>query len=411
MKERNNMQEKYYKYAELILKKGVCINENQPLVINAPIEAIDFIRVLTDVACKLNVTDIYYDWYDDKLKQIELKYFNEEQIKQSRFWNKEIHDEYAKKDAAFLFLTESNPDIMKDIDPQKLKVASTQSLVTRKLYQEMQENNKIHWSIAAVSTAAWGKLLFPNSNNPKEDLWNLIFDICLVNEENPLEAWEKKMQENKKLCEKLTKLNIKTLHYQNSLGTDLTIQLPQNVVWCGGSSCIKGSEPIVNMPTEEVFITPNKLKTTGIVYTSLPLIHSGIMIKDICLEFENGKVVNYNASEGLEELKNILEIDEESNMLGEVALVDKQSKIAKSNKLFYETLYDENASCHIALGRGFKECLKNSEDLSEEDLKNIGYNQSKNHVDIMIGTDDLKVTASTYDNEEILLFKDGSFNI
>lgn len=405
------MQDKFYKYAELLLKKGLCINPNQPLLINAPIESIDFIRVLTDVACKLNITDIYYDWYDDELKHTQLKYYDEESIKKSRFWNKEIHDEYAKKDAAFLFLIDSNPDIMKDIDTKKLKIASSRSILTRNLYREMQENNQIDWCIAAVSSNAWGKQLFTNSKNPKEELWKLIFDICLINEKDPLQAWDKKMQENKNMCQKLTNLNIKTLHYQNSLGTDLTIELSKNAVWCGGSSIIKGREPIVNMPTEEVFTTPNKLKTNGVVYTSLPLIHSGIMINDICLEFKDGKVVNYNASAGLEELKNIIEMDEESALLGEVALVDKNSKIAKCNTLFYETLYDENASCHIALGRGFKECLANSENLTEEELQEIGYNTSKNHVDMMIGTNDLNITATTYDNQEIIIFKDGSFNI
>jgi len=213
------------------------------------------------------------------------------------------------------------------------------------------------------------------------------------------------------MCKKLTDLNIKELHYQSSNGTDLKVELPENAIWCGGSSKIKGENPIVNLPTEEVFTTPNKFKTNGKVYTSLPLVHSGIIIKDIMLEFKNGKVVNFDASEGKEELQNIITFDEESSMLGEIALVDKNSKIAMSNVLFYETLYDENASCHIALGRGFKECLVNGDNLTKEELEEIGYNTSKNHVDMMIGTKDLNIKAITYDNEEILIFKDGSFNI
>ena len=405
------MQEKYYKYAKVLLEKGLCINKGEPLVINAPIDSIDFIRVLTEVACSLGVNDIYYDWYDDELKHTCLKYYDETSIKNSRFWNKSIHDEYAKKHAAFLFLVSSNPSIMNDIDSSKLKVASDQSLFTRELYREMQSNNEVDWCIASVSTDTWGKLLFPNSNNPKEELWNTIFDICLINEDDPLIAWDNKMKQNKEMCNKLNNLNIKSLHYKNSLGTDLSIELTEHAIWCGGSSKINGREPVVNIPTEEVFTTPNKLKTNGKVYTSLPLIHSGIMIKDICLDFKDGKVVNYSASSGVEELKNILETDDESNMLGECALVDKNSKIAKSNILFYETLFDENASCHIALGRGFKECLPEGDKLTEEALEKVGYNKSKNHVDIMIGTNDLNITATTYDNKEILIFKDGSFNI
>lgn len=405
------MEEKLYKYAHLLLTKGLCINEYQPLVINAPIESIEFIRILTKVACKLNIKDIYYDWTDEELKHTQLKYFNEEEIKQSRFWNKEIHDEYAKKDAAFLFLVSTGSDIMKDIDPNKLKIASSHSLHTRKLYREKQSNNQIDWCIASVATKEWGDLIFGKSDDSKEKLWETIFDICLVNTENPEEAWTKKMEENKLMCQKLTELNIKELHYESSNGTKLTVELPKNAIWCGGSSIIKGREPIVNMPTEEVFTTPNKYSTNGIIYASLPLVHSGITIKDIMLEFKDGKIVNFDASSGKEELQNIIELDEESSMLGELALVDKNSKISKSNILFYETLFDENASCHIAVGRGFKECIKDAENMSEEELKNIGYNNSKNHVDLMVGTNDLNITATTYDNKEILIFKDGSFNI
>ena len=405
------MKEKYYKYAHLLLTKGLCINPNQPLVINAPITAIEFVRVLTEVACELNIRDIYYDWTDEELKHTQLKYFNEDEIKQSRFWNKSIHDEYAKKDAAFLFLISSGSNIMKDIDSSKLKVASSHSLHTRELYRTKQSNNEIDWCIASVATKAWGDLLFNNEKDSEEKLWKLIFDICLVDTENPEEEWTKKMTENHAICEKLTKLNIKELHYQSKNGTNLKIELPENAIWCGGSSLIKGREPIVNMPTEEVFTTPNKYKTNGIVYTSLPLVHSGITIQDIMLEFKDGKIINFDASVGKEELKNIIELDEESSMLGEVALVDKNSKIAKTNILFYETLYDENASCHIAVGRGFKECIKNAHNMTKQELENIGYNNSKNHVDMMIGTKDLNITATTYDNQKIEIFKNGSFNI
>lgn len=405
------MKELYYKYAYLLLERGLYIKKGEPLLINAPIESIDFIRVLTEVACKLGVNDIYFDWYDDQLKHTCLINYDEEAIKACRFWNKEIHDEYAKKGSAFLFLTSYTPGIMDDIDPVKMKIATDRSIYTRTLYRELQSNNQIDWCIASVATDDWGKLLFPSSETPREDLWHLIFDICLINENNPLIAWDNKMKKNKEMCNKLNNLNIKELHYTNSIGTNLTIELSEHAIWCGGSSIINGREPIVNMPTEEVFTTPNKTKTNGIVHIAMPLIHSGVIIKDICLEFKDGKVVNYSASDGEEELENIIKTDSESNMLGECALVDKNSPIAMSSKLFYETLFDENASCHIALGRGFKECLPNGHKLNDSELEKIGYNKSKNHVDMMIGTKDLNITATTYDGREIQIFKDGSFNI
>lgn len=405
------MQDQYYKYAHLLLTKGLCINKGQPLLINAPIETIEFVRVLTQVACELDIRDIYYDWYDTKLKHTQLKYYDESNIKESRFWNKEIHDEYAKKDAAFLFLTSSGNNLMEDIDPNKLKVASSHSLQTREIYREMQSNNEIDWCIAAVATQDWADLIFPNTEHSLKILWENIFDICLINTDNPEEEWTKKMKNNHLMCEKLNNLNIKKLHYQSSNGTNLIVELSENALWCGGSSLIKGREPIVNMPTEEVFTTPNKYKTNGIVYASLPLVHSGVTIEEIMLEFVDGKIVNYNARTGLQELENIIKLDEESSMLGEIALVDKNSKIAESNILFYETLYDENASCHIAVGRGFKECLKDALNMNDKVLEEQGLNNSKNHVDIMIGTKDLNITAITYDNKEIEIFKNGSFNI
>ena len=405
------MVEKYYKYAHLLLERGLCINKGEPLVVNAPIEAIDFVRVLTEVACSLGVDDIYFDWYDDELKHTELKYYDEAAIQNSRFWNKSIHDEYAKKGSAFLFLASYCPGIMDDIDTDKINVAGRQSLHTRRLYREMQSNNQVDWCIASVATESWGKLVCPNSETPRDDLWALIFDICLVNEDDPLTAWDMKMKKNKDMCLRLTDLKIKELHYSNSLGTNLRIGLSDTAIWCGGSSVIKGREPIVNIPTEEVFTTPDKNQTNGVVYTSMPLIHNGVKIDDIRLEFKDGRVIDYDAKSGLQELKNIIETDEESNMLGECALVDKNSKIALAKTLFYETLYDENAACHIALGRGFKECLEDGDKLTSEELEKRGYNKSQNHVDMMIGTDDLCITAITYDGKEILIFKDGSFNI
>ena len=405
------MQEKYYKYAHLLLERGLYIKKEEPLVVSAPIEAIDFIRVLTDVACGLGVNDIYYDWYDSELEHTQLKYYDFEAIQSSRFWNKEIHDEYAKRGSAFLFLLAADPDIMSDIPANKMKIANDKSIQTRKLYRELQSNNQVDWCIASVATYKWGKIMFPNSTNPLNDLWETIFDICLINEENPLLAWDNKMKNNHDMCNKLDGLKIKSLHYRNSIGTDLVIELSEGAIWCGGSSIINGREPIVNMPTEEVFTTPNKFKTNGIVCTSLPLIHNGVMITNIKLEFKDGRVVRYYASKGQDELRNIIEMDDESCMLGECALVDKNSKIALRKMLFYETLFDENASCHIALGRGFKECLTNGDDLTEEELESVGYNKSKNHVDMMIGSDDLNIVATTYDNREVVIFNNGSFNI
>ncbi len=405
------MQKKFRKYALLLLKKGLCIKEGKPLLINAPVEAYEFIRVLTEVACSLGVRDIYYDWYDDCLKYTELKYFNDEEIKKSKFWDKSIHDEYAKKDAAFLMLISNSNIDMENISSDKLMVAGKHSLSTRSEYRRMQENNLVNWCIGSVATKEWANLVFGDRNDDTNKLWNKIFEVCLIDKEEPIEEWNNNIKINHMLCEKLNNLRIKELHYENSLGTDLYIYLDKTAKWCGGSSIIKGEEALVNIPSEEVFTTPDKRKTKGIVYMSMPLVHQGVMIEDICLEFEEGKVVNYKASVGLEELKNIIEIDNESCMLGEAALVDKNSPIKKSGLLFYETLFDENAACHIALGAGFKECLEGADGLTDEELEDRGYNKAKSHVDMMLGTDDMEITAVTYDGKIVKIFEKGSFVI
>lgn len=399
------MNNKLHKYAKLLLEKGLSIKKGMPLLVNAPVEAIELVRIITEEACRRGVNDIYFDFTDDVLKHLELSYYDKDSIVKSNFWNKTIYNEYAKKGSAFLFLIDTSNEDMDDVSKDNLEIASRHSLETRDYYFKLQENNRVSWCIAPVATKEWANIVFNNKENDINKLWNIIFDICLINEENPIKEWDKRVEENHLICQKLTNLNIKELHYTNSLGTDLTITLPNKVKWLGGSSIINGEELLVNIPSEEVFTTPNKYLTSGVVYTKIPLVHQGIVINDIYLKFTDGRVTDFSSSSGYDELKNIIYTDNESSMLGEVALVSATSKIAQTNLLFYETLFDENASCHIALGRGFKECYS----LSEIDYEKVGYNQSKNHVDIMIGTSDMHIEALTYDNKKITIFEKGNF--
>ena len=202
------------------------------------------------------------------------------------------------------------------------------------------------------------------------------------------------------------------MHYTNGLGTDLFVELSDLTIWSGGAETLKdGREAIVNMPTIEVFTTPILSKTEGIVYSSKPLVYNGAIIDEFYLEFKEGKVVNFDAKIGKEVLKSIIEADKNSAYLGEVALVEHDSVISKSNILFYETLFDENASCHLALGAGFPTAIKEGTSKSKEELLNMGVNESDVHVDFMIGTEDLNITGITYDNKEINIFTHGKFDI
>lgn len=399
------MNENYKKYADLLINRCLSVKPNQPLLISAPIECIDFVRVVATTALKSGVKDIHFDLTDDVLKHEELKYLSNEELTNSKLFNKSIFDEYAKKDAAFLMLYGDDPDIMSDIDKEKIAYTGKLFRTSRPLYKERQLKYEVPWCIASVATEGWAKKVLPNSKTPKEDLWNLIFEMCLVNTPDPIEAWNKKIEMNKLFTEKMNTLKIKKLIYKNDLGTDFEIGFTDNV-WCGaGGHSTEDMPIIVNMPSEEIFTSPNKYTANGIVYASKPLVYNSSLINNFWLKFENGKVIDYDAEQGKEVLKSILEI-ENGNYLGEVALVDVNSPISKSGILFYETLYDENASCHLALGEGFLECIK-----SDKTLDEVGINKSKTHVDFMIGTDDLNVVAETESKKLVTIIENGSFKI
>ena len=390
------------KYAELLLEG--CLNiENQPLLISCPIEVYDFVRILVKKAYEKGIKDIYIDYSDEVIKQLQLKNFSEEELEQSPFWNKKIFDEYTKKGAAFLMLC--TYEERNDIDSKKLDLVAKVSRLSRPLFKEKQLNNEIAWSIAAVATKSWADKMFPGDANNLEKLWETIFKMCLINEDDPIKSWHKKTKLTEKRAKFMNEKQYKYLYFKNKLGTDLTIELPNNHIWAGGGALVNGKKVIENMPTEEIFTAPYKYGVNGVVYNSKPLVYNGVLIDDFMIRFENGKVVDFKAKKGYDALKSIIEFDENSNKLGEIALVDYDSPISNSNLIFYETLYDENASCHMALGSAYLECIDNNQ-TKEEIFKQI--NQSNNHVDFMFGTSDLEVIGIKDDIEEIIM-KDGNF--
>ena len=398
------MNKKLEKYADLLINRCLSIKENQPLLITAPVECIEFVRVVSRTAMKVGVRDIYYDFTDEVLKHDQLLYYSNNDIKNSKLFNKKIYDKYAKKGAAFLMLYSDNHDIMSDITNEKIAYSAKISRTSRPLYKKLQLTYEVPWCIASVATLDWAKKVLPNSKDPINDMWELIFKMTLCDKDDPIKEWDEKIEKNKNIVDKLHELKIKTLHYKNKLGTDFKISFNDNI-WCGASTQTKdGRNIIVNMPTEEVFTTPNKYTANGIVYSSKPLVYNSSLIDEFFIEFKDGKVINYDAKIGKEILKSIIEI-ENGNYLGEVALVDKLSPINQSNILFFETLYDENASCHLALGDGFPECIKSNKTKEE-----LGINESKTHVDFMIGTDDLEIIAEL-ENEKKLIMKNGTFVI
>lgn len=403
------MNELMEKYASVLLESCLRVEKDQPLFISFNIERIDFVRIVAKKAYSIGVKDIYFDMVDPILKHSALENLEEEDLKKTTFWNKETWNTYAKKNAAFLMLASETPGLMKDIDSKKVSAMTKYMLTTRAYFDFMRDKQKLAWTIAAVPTEKWAQEVFKNSKNPLEDLWNQIFEICNIKEKNPVEIWNKKVEVLKRRADKLNEYKFKSLKYESSNGTNFYIELPKEHIWQSAKESINNKDITVNYPTEEVFTSPDCKSANGILYSSKPLVYQDVIIDEFYISFKDGKVEKFNAKTGNDTLKEMINICKNSDMLGEVALVPYDSPISNSNIVFLETLYDENAACHIALGDSFPECFENGINMTKEELFEKNLNDCKSHIDFMIGTKDLKVTGTTHDNKEIPILINGNF--
>lgn len=406
------MADRLRKYAELLVKTGINLKKDQILVLRTPIECSEFARVIVEVGFDAGAKDVVVLWSDEIVSKIRYLKGSDDLFDTFPSWQKEFYLSYVRQDAAFLSISASDPENLKDVDPvriQKFSRAFSRELTE---YRNRMMNNENVWCVASVPTPAWAKKVFPECSEDEaiEKLWNAIYESVRVNENNPVEAWEKHKQSLKTRMTVLNDMNFKALHYTNQLGTDLHIELPEGHIWLGGSDLTpEGHEFIANMPTEEVFTAPKRDGVNGRVVSSMPLNFNGSLIDQFELTFEKGKVVSYKAEVGFEQLKRLLETDEGSMYLGEVALVQYDSPISNMGILFYNTLFDENASCHLALGKAYPVCLKGGETMDSEALIANGINDSITHEDFMVGTQDLSIVGITSEGEHIQIFKDGNF--
>lgn len=404
------MNELKKKYIDVILNDCLNIEACQPLLLCFNNETVDFARMVANRAYEIGVKDIYFDVIYPELKHDALKNLEIDDLKKLSFWNKEVWDEYAKKGAAFLMFDSITPDLMSDVDSNKIREMVAYSAKTRKVFKSMRDKSQLAWCIVCVPTYDWAKLMFPNSDNPIDDLWNVIFDICEIKNDNPSLEWNKKLDKLNKVTKKLNNYNFKKLKYHNSLGTNFIVELPEGHIWKSGLEKLEnGKEILCNFPTEEVFTSPDYRTANGILYSSKPLSYQGSIIDKFNITFKDGKVISSFAEVGDRELKAMINTCPNSDYLGEVSFVESSSSISKTNLIFYETLFDENAACHVALGNSFPECIKNGTSKSKEELLKMGLNNCNNHVDFMIGTDDLEVIGITHDKKEIKIMENGNF--
>lgn len=403
------MKELEDKYIELLLKRCINFNKSKILFLSYMIES-DFIYKVVKKAKEMGVEEVYLSYDSLEKKQEILSIITLNDIKTHKFFNRHIWDEYALKCASFLILQTELPGLMDNIDDEKLALARYIERASCPIYKKLQGEFKIPWCIANIPNKLWAKSIFPNDNY--EEAYNKLFkcicSMCMVDTPNPIKSWNMFLNEQDKILNKINELRIRTMHYKNKLGTDLELFLESDHIWSSAGSL--GDNMLVNMPSYEIFTTPNFYKTNGIVYSSKPLMYNGTLINEFYLEFKDGKVVSFGAKEGENLLKEIIKGDKYSSYLGEVALVNYDSPISNTGLVFGNTTIDENSSCHLALGSGFSECIWNGENLSEKELLEKGVNPSKNHVDFMIGTEDLMVEADTI-HGKILLLKNGNINI
>ncbi|WP_066677172.1 aminopeptidase [Clostridium septicum] len=406
------MEKMLKKYAELAVKKGVNTQENQTVIINSPIECDNFAREIAKAAYNVGAKEVVVHYNDQKLQRIKLENSSIETLSNTPEWLGESYNYYARNGACVISISASDPDAYKGIPVEKISAMQKSRQLALSEYYEYSMANKIRWTVVSIPTEAWAIKIFPNLSKEKavEKLWEVIFKVVRLDTENPIKAWE---EHNKNLREKLTYLNekkFKKLHFKNNKGTNLTIELPEGHIWLGGSEyCSNGIEFNANMPTEEVFTLPKKDGVNGTVFSSKPLSYSGNLIDEFSLTFKDGKVIDFSAKEGYEVLKELLDSDKGSKYLGEVALVPYDSPISNSNIIFYNTLFDENAACHLAFGKAYPICIEKGTDMSKEEFENHGVNTSIIHVDFMIGTNDLEITGITEDKDSFEIFANGNW--
>ncbi|WP_420493916.1 aminopeptidase [Macrococcus psychrotolerans] len=404
-------EEQLKQYAALLVKVGMNVQPEQRVYIRATVDAQDFVHLVVEAAYEAGASDVKVNYSDDKLAQLNFKYRKQESFESVPQYLVDERMDYANDYAAQLALISSSPENLKDADPKKVSANMKAYGTAFKDYMKMMQSDQFSWTVAAYPSIAWAKLVFPELDETAafEKLLDAILDSVRMNSEDPEAAWA---THNHNLHSKADYLNNKkyvALRYK-APGTDLEIGLPEGHIWCGASSINKdGIEFMANMPTEEVFTVLHKDRVNGYVSSTLPLSYGGNIIDNFKLTFKDGQVVDFEAQTGQDILEGLLNTDDAAKYLGEVALVPHDSPISNSKILYYNTLFDENASCHLALGSAYPFCLEGGKELDDEGLEAAGLNNSITHEDFMIGSAQMNIYGVTSEGNEEEIFLNGNW--
>lgn len=407
------MEAKFKEYAKLLVEVGVNIQKGQTLVIGSPVDCAWFARLCARAAYAAGCREVVMRWSDDELTREKYLHAEDSVFDSLPAWQAEFDNGYARQGAAFLHISARDPENLVGVDPDRIARSQRSSGEALREYRELTMSNTVPWCIGSIPIPSWARKVFPGCPDGEavEKLWEAIFQTVRVDGSGAaVDRWREHLAGLKGHMDRLNGLNLESLHYTNSLGTDLTIRLPEGHIWAAGSSATKSGLPfIANMPTEEVFTAPLRNGVDGVVCSSMPLVHNGVVIDKIRFQVREGKIVEASAQTGEDALKAAITLDEGASYFGEVALVPYDSPISRQKLLYYNTLFDENASCHLAFGEAYPECIQGGAEMSKEERKARGLNDSITHVDFMVGTADLSITGKTRDGREVPVFVDGNF--
>ena len=397
-------------YAKLIATMGVNVQKGQEVFIAAELDQPEFVKMVAEECYRAGAKRVVVDWSYQPLDKIQIRWRSQKNLGTVADWEEARWKHYVDEIPCRIYLVSEDPDGMRGVNQEKMAKAQQAKYKVIKPYRDQLEN-KYQWCIAAVPGVAWAKKLFPNLSKAQavEKLWEAILDASRVNED-PIAAWKAHNDDLAARCAYLNSLNIETLVYKSSNGTDLRVgMIPEAEFKGGGEYSLNNIFFNPNIPTEEVFISPMRGKAEGIVYSTKPLSYQGQLIENFSVRFEGGKAVEVHAEKNEELLKKLISMDEGAAYLGECALVPYDSPIQKSGLLFYETLFDENAACHLALGMGFADTIKDFDKYTLEECRKMGVNDSMIHEDFMIGSADLDIDAVTRDGKTVPIFRKGNW--
>lgn len=398
-----NLAEMKQKYAYTLARVGLNVQKGQPVLVEAAIEGADFTPIFAEECYKLGASNVIVHYLDEPNMKVAAKYRSDADVRKVEDWEELQCQKYLDEGACYVRLEGVNPKLMEDVPEAQANAIFAHTDAVRNIMRKASRDKHCQWLIAMIPTQSWAEFILKDvpKENALEELWKLLLKLCYIDETNDVvETWEQKRAEKGERGMKIDSYNFKTLHYTASNGTDLTVTLTPYSKF-GHKPPKDGIRFQANIPTEEICTSPEKFGTDGVVFASRPLVLGGKSIENFGFRFEKGKVVEVIAEEGKEMLEALVAMDENAGYLGEVALVDYHSPISMSNVVYYTTLIDENASCHLALGRAL------GRPLPEDDPWT--FNESVIHIDFMVGTPDLHIVGTTEDGKEVVVFDKGDF--